>query len=36
MEQSHIWGNIRAFPHILGSPSSYMALQLIHFEFPYI
>jgi hypothetical protein len=25
-----------AFPHILGSPSSYMTLQLLHFEFPYI
>ncbi len=24
----HIWGNICAFPHILGSPSSYMTLQL--------
>ncbi len=41
--QSHIWvtassywGNICAFPHILGSPSSYMTLQLLHSEFPYI
>ena len=24
------------FPHILGSPSSYMTLQLLHTEFPYI
>jgi hypothetical protein len=29
-----IWGNICAFPHILGSPSSYMTLQLLHSEFP--
>jgi hypothetical protein len=29
-------GNIFAFPHILGSPSSYMTLQLLHSEFPYI
>ncbi len=31
-----IWGNICAFPHILGSPSSYMycmTLQLLHSEF---
>jgi hypothetical protein len=34
--QSHIWLNICAFPHILGSPSSYLTLQLLHFEFPYI
>ncbi len=38
--QSHIWltasSNIYAFPHILGSPSSYMTLQLLHSEFPYI
>ncbi len=32
----HIWGNICAFPHILGSPSSYRTLQLLHSEFPYI
>ncbi len=32
----HIWGNICTFPHVLGSPSSYMTLQLLHFEFPYI
>ncbi len=32
----HIWGNICAFPHILGSPSSYMTLQLLHSELPYI
>jgi hypothetical protein len=29
-----IYGEI--FPHILGSPSSYMALQLLHSEFPHI
>ena len=28
--------NIFAFPHILGSPSLYMTLQLIPSEFPYI
>jgi hypothetical protein len=28
--------SICAFPHILGSPSSYMTLQLLHSEFPYI
>ena len=28
--------NICAFPHILGSPFSYMTLQLLHSEFPYI
>ncbi len=32
----HIWGNICAFPHILGSPYSYVTLQLLHSEFPYI
>ncbi len=32
----HIWGNICAFPHILGSHSSYMTLQLLHSEYPYI
>jgi hypothetical protein len=32
----HKWGNICAFSHILGSPSSYMTLQLLHSEFPYI
>ncbi len=31
-----MWGNICAFPHILGSPSSYMTLQLLHSEFPHI
>ncbi len=38
MEQleSQIWGNIWTFPHIFGSPSSYMPLQLLHSEFPYI
>jgi hypothetical protein len=30
-----IWGNICAFPHILGNPSSYMILQLLHSEIPY-
>ncbi len=33
---SHIWGNICSFPHILGSHSSYMTLQLLHSEFPYM
>ena len=28
--------NICAFPHILGSPSSYMTLHPIPSEFPYI
>ncbi len=32
----HIWLNICPFPHILGSPSSYMTLQLLHSEFPCI
>jgi hypothetical protein len=32
----HIWGNVCAFPLILGSPSSYMTLQLLHSEFLYI
>ncbi len=32
----HIWLNISAFPHILESPSSYMTLQLLHSDFPYI
>ncbi len=31
----HMWGNNGAFPHILGSPSSDMTLQLLHSEFPY-
>ncbi len=31
-----IWGYICTFPHILGSPSSYMTLQLLHSEFLYI
>ncbi len=31
----HILLNICAFPHKLGSPSSYMTLQPVHFEFPY-
>jgi hypothetical protein len=35
-KEIHIWGNICAFPHILGRPSSYMTLQLLHSEFPYI
>jgi hypothetical protein len=41
--QSHLWltafsykGNICAFPHIWGSPSSTMTVQLLHSEFPYI
>ncbi len=25
---SHIWGKSCAFPHILGSPSSYMTLPI--------
>ncbi len=33
---SHIWVNICAFPRILGSPYSYLTLQLLHSEFPYI
>ncbi len=32
----HIWGNICAFPQILGSPSPYRTLQLFHSEFPYL
>jgi hypothetical protein len=28
--------NISAFPHILGSPSSYITLHPIPSEFPYI
>ncbi len=28
--------NICAFPHILGSPSSYMTLHLIPYKFPYL
>ncbi len=31
-----VWLNICAFPHILGSPSSYMTLQPITSEFPHI
>jgi hypothetical protein len=27
----HIWGNICAFPHILGSPSSFMTLTTLNF-----
>ncbi len=42
--QSHIWLPASsymmkyncAFPHILGSPSSYRTLQLLHSQFPYI
>ncbi len=30
-----IYINICAFSHILGSPSSYITLQLLHSEFPY-
>ncbi len=29
----HIWENICEFPHILGNPSSYMTLQLLHSKF---
>ncbi len=36
MANGLIWGNICAFSHILGSPSSYMTLQLLHSEFPHI
>ncbi len=32
----HIWLNICAFPHILGSPSSYMTLQPLPSEYPNI
>ena len=35
MTNGLLMGNICAFPHILGSPSSYMTLQLFHSEFPY-
>jgi hypothetical protein len=31
-----IYGEIFAHLHILGSPSSYMTLQQLHSEFPYI
>ncbi len=31
-----IWQNICSFPHMLGSPSSHMTLQLLHSEFLYI
>jgi hypothetical protein len=31
----NIWKNICGFSHILGSPSSYLTLQLLHSEFPY-
>ncbi len=31
----HMWENICAFSHILGSPSPYVTLQLLHSEFPY-
>ncbi len=33
---SSYMGKYCAFPHILESPSSYMTLQLLHSEFPYI
>jgi hypothetical protein len=33
---SEILGNICAFPHKLGNPSSYMTLQLLQSEFPCI
>ncbi len=32
----HIWLNICLFPHILGSPFSYITLQPLPSEFPYI
>ncbi len=32
----NIWGNAQIFPHIWGGRQSYMALQLLHSEFPYI
>jgi hypothetical protein len=32
----HISLNICGFPHIIGSPSSYMTLQPLPSEFPYI
>ncbi len=32
----HKWINFFTFPHILGSPSSYMTLQPLPSEFPYI
>ncbi len=32
----NIWGNAQIFPHIWGGRYSYMTLQLLHFEFPYI
>ncbi len=30
----HIWLNICTFPHIVGSPSSYVTLHPIQSEFP--
>jgi hypothetical protein len=32
----HIWGNAQIFPHIWGGRQSYMTLQLLRSEFPYI
>jgi hypothetical protein len=31
-----IFAHFCAFPRILGSPSSYITMQLLHSEFPYI
>ncbi len=31
-----IWGNAQIVPHIWGGRKSYMTLQLLHSEFPYI
>ncbi len=33
---SYMTIGLLTFPHILGSPSAYMTLQLLHSEFPYI
>jgi hypothetical protein len=32
----NIWGNAQIFSHIWGGRQSYMTLQLLHSEFPYI
>ncbi len=32
----NIWGNAKNFPHIWGGRYSYITLQLLHSEFPYI
>ncbi len=36
VSKPHIWLNFCEFAHILGSPSSYIILKLLHSEFPYI